>query len=175
MNYFSSFMNLMLSVQDEYSSVPVPFGFDSWLTFWLVVVISVANAILMVFVAYRFFQALQLCGYKLSGYFAWLKENKFEDWGRLLVLSFLSCAALIITNVLLDDFLVFKILSYIGLIFYALFTIVYIVNVFSVSKKTPLKYTGRIKRMLIVFGILVFVLTYLFMEISVINIPYFAA
>ena len=104
----ATIFNLMMSLEGEYSSVPVPFGFDSWLTFWLVIVISLANAVLMVFVSYRFFQSLQLTGYKLSGYFAWLKENKFEDWGRLLVLSFLSSAALVITNVLLDDFFIFK-------------------------------------------------------------------
>ena len=171
---FNSIFYMLSSIEGEYSSVPVPFGFDSWLTFWLVVVISLANAILMVFVGYRFFQSLQLSGYKLSGYFAWLKENKFEDWGRLLVLSFLSSAALVITNVLLEDFLIFKILTYIGLIFYALFTIVYIVNVFSVSKKTPLKYTGRMTRMIVVFGVLVFALTYFIMELSVINIPHFS-
>ena len=170
----STIFNLMLSLENEFSSVPIPFGFDSWLTFWLVIVISVANAILMVFVSYRFFQALQLTGYKLSGYFAWLKENKFEDWGRLLILSFLSSAALVITNVLLDDFFIFKILTYIGLIFYAVFTICYIVNVFNVSKKTPLKYTARMKRMLIIFGLLVFVGTYFLMQLSVLSIPYFS-
>lgn len=173
MNTFNVY-NLLLVTDQELASVPVPLGFDSWLTFWLVAVIALANAVLMTFVSYRFFQSLQLSGYRLPGYFAWLKENKFSDWGRLLILSFLSCAALIITNVLLEDFLVFKILTYIGLVFYAIFTIVYIVNVFSVSKKTPLKYTARMKRMIVVFGILVFLSTYFLMKLSLTNIPYFS-
>ena len=169
-----NFASLLLEIDQEFSAVPAPLGFDSWLTFWLIFVISVANAVLLTFVSYRFFQALQLSGYKVSGYFAWLKENKFADWGKLVILSFLSCASLVITNVLLEDFMVFKILTYVGLIFYAIFTIVYIVNVFAVSKKTPLKYTSRMNRMIIMFGLLVFASTFALMMFSIFNIPYFS-
>ena len=169
----TNFVQLILYSESELKAVPVPFGFDSWLTFWLIFVIAVGNAILMTFVSYKFFQVLQLSGYRLKGLFAWLKENKFADWGKLIVLSFLSSAALLITNVLLEDFLVFKIMTYLGLVFYALFTCVYIVNVFSVSKKTPLKQTSRMKRMIGVFSVLIFVITFVLLSVSVVSIPYF--
>ena len=167
------FLNMFIAAEKELAEVPAPLGFDTWLTFWLIVIVSLGNAILMGFVSYRFFQSLQLSGYRLKGYFAWLKENKLADWGRLLVLSFLSCAALVITNVLLEDFLVFKILAYLGLVFYVIFTVIYIVNVFSLSKKTPLKYTNRMKRMIGVFGLLVFISTFFLMKLGAQSIPYF--
>ncbi len=170
----TNFLNILLAGSgEELQNVPVPLGFDSWTTFWMVMFISVLNAVLMTFVSYKFFQALQLTGYKARGYFSWLKENKFSDWGRLIILSFLSTAALLITNVLLDDFIVFKIMTYIGLIFYVIFTLCYIRNVFSVEKKSPLKYTKRMIRMIIVFSVLVFVCTILLLMLSVISIPYF--
>lgn len=169
----TNLFQILLYSESELRAVPVPFGFDSWLTFWLIFVIAVGNAILMTFVSYKFFQVLQLSGYKLKGLFAWLKENKFADWGKLIVLSFLSSAALLITNVLLEDFLVFKIMTYIGLVFYVLFTCVYIFNVFSVSKKTPLKQTSRMKRMIGVFSVLIFVITFVLLSVSVVSIPYF--
>lgn len=173
MNYLSFANSLLMSSTEELANVPAPLGFDSWITFWLIMFISVANAVLLAFVSYKFFQVLQLSGYKLKGLFAWMKENKGSDWGRLVILSFLSCAALLITNVLLEDFLVYKIMTYLGLIFYAIFTVVYIINVFSVSKKTPLRYTKRMKRMIGIFAILVFVVTYVLLRVSVLNIPYF--
>ncbi|MBQ9790628.1 MAG: UDP-N-acetylmuramoyl-tripeptide--D-alanyl-D-alanine ligase [Clostridia bacterium] len=170
----STFLFQLLSAAEgELASVPVPLGFDSWTTFWMVIFISVLNAVLMTFVSYKFFQALQLSGYRIRGYFSWLKESKFSDWGRLIILSFLSTAALLITNVLLEDFIIFKIMTYLGLVFYAIFTICYIVNVFNVEKKSPLKYTKRMRRMLGVFAVLVAAITMLLLMLSVISIPYF--
>ena len=172
MNSFAKNL-LLVETADNLASVPVPLGFDSWTTFWMVIFISVLNSVLMTFVSYKFFQALQLNGYKAKGYFSWLKETKCSDWGRLVILSFLSTAALLITNVLLEDFIIFKIMTYIGLLFYVIFTVCYIVNVFQLEKKTPLKYTKRMRRLIGVFSVLVFVITTLLLVFSVGKIPYF--
>ena len=171
MNNYFAFSGLMLS--GELANVPAPLGFDSWTTFWLVIFISVLNSVLMTMVSYKFFQALQLGGYRARGYFSWLKETKCSDWGRLVILSFLSTAALLITNVLLEDFIIFKIMTYLGLIFYVIFSVCYIVNEFHISKKTPLKYTKRMRRLIAVFSILVFVITAVLLQVSVTGIPYF--
>ena len=89
----------------ELANVPSPLGFDSWLTFWLVLAISVLNGIVMLFTGYKFLQIIQLSGYKLKGYWQWLKDTKGAYWWRLVSLSLLSSAALLITNVLLEQFL----------------------------------------------------------------------
>jgi hypothetical protein len=100
-------MNFLLQT---FETVPAPLGFDTWLTFWLVSVISLINGVLMLFVGYKFLQILQLSGYKSKDYWVWVKTNKFKHWGRLVILSFLSSAALLVTNVLLEQFIKYKIL-----------------------------------------------------------------
>ncbi len=156
-----------------YNEVPTPFGFDNWLTFWLILVISILNAGLMNFVGYKFLQVLQLSGYKTKDYWAWMKSNKYKDWGRLIVLSFLSSAALLVTNVLLEQIIIYKIMTYAGLLFYFLFCFVYILNVYNVPQKTPLKYTHRMTRLCVVMNILVFLFTFAIMTASQLYVPYF--
>lgn len=168
-----NFSLFLLNSSKTLENVPAPFGFDSWLTFWLVALISVGNAILMAFAGYKFLQVLQLSSYKIKGYFRWIKDNKGNEWGRLIVLSFLSCSALLITNVLLEDFFVYKIMTYIGLVFYLIFCVVYIVNQYSAPQKVPLKYTKRMTRLVVVYSLLVFVLTAVILCLSVLYIPYF--
>ncbi len=156
-----------------FKDVPAPLGFENWLTFWLLLVLSLLNAVLMLFVGYKFLQVLQLSGYKHRDYFAWNKSTKFKDWGRLIVLSFLSSAALLVTNVLLEQFFVYKILTYIGLIFYFLFCSVYIVNVYNAPQKTPLKYTNRMSRLCVVLFVLVFAFSLFVLMLSSKFVPIF--
>ena len=164
-------MNILLN--SNLANVPAPLGFDNWITFWLVIAISVTNAILMCFAGYKFLQVVQLSSYRMKGYFGWIKETKGGWWGRLVILSFLSSAALLITNVLLEDFFKYKIMTYLGLIFYLIFCIVYIMNQYSAPQKSPLKYTSRMTRLVVVYAILVFILSMLFLNLSFLYIPYF--
>jgi len=167
-------MNLnFLILNKELADMPAPMGFENWLTFWMVIAVSVTNAALMIFAGYKFLQAIQLSNYKIKGYFSWIKETKGGQWGRLIVLSFLSSAALLITNVLLEDLFIYKIMTYIGLIFYLIFCIVYIVNQYSTPQKTPLKYTQRMTRLVVVYGVLIFILSMVFLNVSFLYIPYF--
>ena len=164
---------IMDNILLEPINMPAPFGFDSWLTFWLILTISVINAILMVFACYKLLQVFQLGGYRVKDYFDWFKSTKFSFWGRLVMLSFLSSAALLITNVLLEDFFKYKIMTYIGLVFYLIFVTFFIINQYTAPQKKPLKYTHRMTRMVIVLGIIVFILTFMMLNFSTINIPYF--
>lgn len=163
----------MILLSKELADMPAPFGFENWLTFWMVIAVSITNAVLMTFAGYKFLQVVQLSSYKMSGYWRWIKDTKAAWWGRLVMLSFLSTAALLITNVLLEDIFVYKIMTYIGLIFYLIFCIVYIVNQYTTPQKTPLKYTQRMTRMVVVYAILVFVLSMIFLNVSFLYIPYF--
>lgn len=166
-------MNYNFLLSSELVDMPAPLGFDSWLTFWLMIIISAANAVLMSFAAYKFFQVSQLTSYKMKGFWKWIKEDKGAQWGRLIILSFLSSAALLITNVLLQDFFVYKIMQYFGLLFYLLFALVYIINQYSIAQKTPLKYTHRMNRMIGAYSVLVFALTMVLLSVTIVYIPYF--
>lgn len=165
------FLKLVLS--DELHTMPAPSAFGTWTNFWMVIVVAAVNGILLCLAGYKFMQVIQLSGYKAKGMFEWLKETKFAMWARLCMLSFLSCAALLITNVLLSDFFKYKIMCYIGLLFYLLFSIVFIINIFQVPQKTPLKYTHRMWRMMSVNFIIVFIATVLIVNFGSNNIPYF--
>ena len=162
--------NLLLA---EPIDMPAPLGFESWLTFWLVIIISVVNAVMLVMAGYKFLQVLQLSNYRISGYFIWIKQDKGAYWGRLLILTFLSSAALLITNVLLENFIVYKIMTWLGLVFYFLFVTIFVVNQFQVTKKTPLRYTRRINRLIGVLFVLIFVATLFLLNFTTIYIPYF--
>lgn len=164
-------MQFILSV--EPTNMPAPLGFDTWLTFWMCIAIAMLNAIAMCFVGYRFLQVLQLSGYKIKGYFAWIAETKGKTWSGLLMLSVLSSAALLITNVLLSDFFKYKIMTYLGLGFYLIFLIVYIINMYALPMKTPLKYTPRLNRLMVVMFIFVFGITFVLTGVSDMNLPYF--
>jgi len=162
-----------LLLTSHLEDMPAPLGFDTWLTFWMVIAVCVTNTVLMIFAGYKFLQVVQLSSYKIKGYFGWIKDTKGSWWGRLIVLSFLSSAALLITNVLLSNFFKYKIMTYLGLIFYLIFCIIYIANQYSSPQKTPLKYTNRMTRMVVVYGVLIFVLSFVLMRLSVLHIKYF--
>lgn len=154
-------------------NMPAPLGFDGWLSFWMCIAIATVNTVAMCFVGYRFLQVLQLSGYKMKGYFAWIRDTKGKSWGGLCMLSVLSSAALLITNVLLSDFFKYKIMTYLGLVFYLIFLIVYIINMYALPMKTPLKYTHRLNRLMAVMAALVFLATFFLVAFSTIYIPYF--
>ena len=98
--------------------VPV---FAGYVDMFIFSVIAVLSTVLMVFVGYKLLQMLQLSGYKIKAYTKWFKETKFSYVSRLFMLSFLSLAAMLITNVLLADFFIDNIWSYISIFFYILF------------------------------------------------------
>lgn len=156
----------------EYLQMPAPFGMGDWLTFWLITVIAVVNGIIMLFVGYKFLQILQLSGYKLKGYFEWFKATKCKYVGRLVILSFLSTAALLVTNVLLEQFFIYKILTYLGLVFYFLFCVIFIINMYNAPQKVPLKYTKRMNRLCAVLFLVVTAVSFIVMTSSELYIPY---
>ncbi|MBQ7918260.1 MAG: UDP-N-acetylmuramoyl-tripeptide--D-alanyl-D-alanine ligase [Clostridia bacterium] len=137
--------------------------FDTSLDFIMFTIIMVISSILMIFVGYRLLQILQLTGYKLKSFLKWFKETKFSYVSRLFMLSFLSFLAMVVTGVLLGDFFTGKtyIFSYIGITFYILFSCLFIVNLFNAKQKSPLKYTKRMTRLVVVYVAIVAFVTWL--------------
>ena len=133
---------------------------------YIAIALSVANGILMCFASYKFFQIIQLSGYRIKGYFRWLKDTKANYVSRMALLSLLSIFCVLVTNALFDAYHTETLYSYIGLIFYFYFTIVFIVNLYHAPKKTPLKYTTRMTRLNVAMFIFVTLFSFFIIAIS---------
>ena len=142
------------------------------LDIFMVSLIAIISSVLMIFVGYKLLQMLQLTGYKLNGFVRWFKETKNSYISRLFMLSFLSIASMLITNVLLADFFVVQTLSYFSIMFYLLFSAIFIINLFTTKQKTPLKYTKRMTRLVVVFFLLTAVLSVGLAFVGLKFIPY---
>ena len=92
---------------------------------YISIALSAINGLLMCFASYKFFQMIQLSGYKLKGYFSWLKDTKAKYVSRMILLSLLSAFCVLVTSALFDIYHQDAIFSYLGLIFYFAFTIVF--------------------------------------------------
>lgn len=134
--------------------------------------ISIVSTILLVFVGYKLLQILQLTGYKLKGFFTWFKETKASYFSRLFMLTFLSVSSILMTNVLLVDFFVINIFKYSGILFFFLFSSLFITNLFSAKQKTPLRYTKRMTRFVVVYAIVTFVFSIITELFGYFFIPY---
>ncbi len=126
--------------------------------FYIALAIAIVNAFVLCFEGYKFLQVIQLSGYHTRGYFDWLNSSGGVYVGRLAIVAVLSSACMIVTNVILDGYSDY--LSYLGLIFYLLFSYIYIINVYYAPKKTPLKMTNRMNRAIILLFILCFVISF---------------
>ncbi len=134
--------------------------------FIITICLSLANGVLMCLAAYKLFQIIQLSGYKLKGYFLWLKDTKAKYVTRLIILSFLSLFCVLVTNALFDVYNSSTLYSYLGLIFYFYFSIVFIVNMHNSPKKIPLKATTRMTRLFVALFIFESVLTFFLIALS---------
>ena len=134
--------------------------------FYITLGLAVLNGVLMCFASYKFFQIIQLSGYKLKGYFLWLKDTKAKYVSRLLLLSLISLFCVLVTNALFDVYHSKAVYSYLGLIFYFYFTIVFIVNLYNAPKKVPLKNTTRMTRLMISTFIFVAILSFFLTVLS---------
>ena len=122
------------------------------------IILSCVNGVLMCLLASKFLHVIQLSGYKIVGYRAYLKETKWSYVARLLVLCFMSVLCVLVTNSLLDGYGEYY--SYIGLIFYFYFCTVFIINVYRAPQKTPLKQTHRMQRLTVVVFLLMSAITF---------------
>ena len=145
------------------------FDFSNW-HFYIAIILSAVNALILCFEGYKFLQVIQLSGYHTRGYFDWLKGSGGAYVGRLAMVVVLSLACMLVTNVILDNYSDY--LGYLGLIFYCLFSYIYIINVHLAPKKTPLKLTNRMNRANILMYILCFIFTFGLIILSSLYLPF---
>ena len=141
------------------------FSFQN-INLYIAIVLSLINGVLMCFASYKFFQMIQLSGYKIKGYFKWLRDTKGNYVTRMVLLSLLSIFCVLVTNALFDVYHTQELYSYIGLIFYFYFTIVFIVNLYHAPKKIPLKYTTRMTRLNVAMFIFVSLFSFIITALS---------
>ena len=139
--------------------------------FYILILLSVVNSAVLCFVSSKLFQIIQLAGYKIKGYNAWLKDTKIKFFGRLIMLSFLSLISVLVTNSLLGGF-GNGYFTYLGLIFYFYFCVVFIINMSKMPQKTPLKQTRRMNRLIITTSILMILITFGLTIISTEYLPF---
>ena len=136
--------------------------------FYIAIILSFLNAMLMCFEGYKFMQIIQLNGYHLTGYFGWLKNTREKYFGRIIMLVLLSVLAMVVTNVIFRIFAkpLQYYLSYLGLLFYFLFSGIFLKVLYNSPKKVPLKMTTRMTRSMAVFFVLCIGLTFALIMLS---------
>ncbi len=134
--------------------------------FYIAIALAIVNGAMMCMVGYKFLQVLQLGGYKMSSYVEWVKDTKGKYISRVAFLSFLSIAGVLVTNAVFDSYIENGYLSYLGLIFYFYFSIVFIKNLFDAPKKIPLKNTNRMSRLNICLFLIMTIVTFGLISLS---------
>jgi len=108
-------------------------------------------SVVVTLASYRMFQAFQLGSYRAREVSKWFKSTKFEYLIRYFALFFL---ALVVMGVYVASFFIFPVAHYFGALGFFLFGILFIVLAFRQAKKTPLKFTWRIRRLMITTAVL---------------------
>ncbi|MGN1100540.1 MAG: Mur ligase family protein [Christensenellales bacterium] len=109
-------------------------------------VLSIMNGILICFMAYKFLQTYQLNNYHLGRFLNWFKNTNGKYFLRLALVSLISTAGLLVTNILFDAY-VNGILGYAGLAFYFVIGILFAHYESKIPKKKPIVFTNRMKRL----------------------------
>lgn len=134
--------------------------------FYCTILLSILNGFVLLGVAYKFFQIVQLYGYKLSGFFKWQKQTKFKYLSQLVFFSVLGFGGLLVFNIVFASFNISKYFAYIGLIFYFSLGILLIARILGESKKTPLKDTKRMRRLQVIFFIFNVIFSFVIIVLS---------
>lgn len=134
--------------------------------FYVAIALAIVNGVLMCLVGYKFLQVLQQGGYKMRAYGEWLKDTKGKYVSRVVFLALLSIAGVLVTNAVFDSYIEDSYLSYLGLIFYFYFAIIFIKNLYEAPKKVPLRHTNRMIRLNICLFFLMAIVTFGLIAIS---------
>ncbi len=116
--------------------------------FFIAIVLALCNAVLLCVESKKFMQISQLNGYHLHGYMSWLTNTRGKYFLRVLMVVVLSALCILVTNVVFRIFVepLKYYLCYLGLVFYVMFSIIFIKVINKTPQKTPLVMTSRIKR-----------------------------
>lgn len=137
------------------------------LHFYLVLILSLFNIFILYIFNYKLIKNYQLSGYNLNKTYQTLCKNKYEN-----LIPFINFTLLVFCSMFAYNSLVcfvFKnlYLTYIGILFYFIFTYIFFRDTIkNTNKKSKLIITKRIMRFLIVFSIINFVFTFALIYLS---------
>lgn len=143
--------------------------------FILAIFVSIVNAVLLVLVANKFFQILQISGYKIRGYKLWVKDTKAKYISRVTMLALLSLACSLVVNFLFNSFSATNLFSYAGLVFYVVFCVLFIVHSIGSPQKTPLVQTRRMSRLMSLLFVLSVVISFALVMLSSVYLGFLGA
>ena len=149
MNFPINLLQDVLLPLEELNRIPELFEFFRVLGF---VIIGLINAVLMVALSLKGFQAIQQCGYKSGAYIKWLKRKDNVYLSRLSMLSILSVLGFLLINMALS-FIDHVLIKYAGFLVYFLFLAIYFTGEKKKSK-VPLVFTKRMIRLIVTFILL---------------------
>lgn len=136
----------------------------------LQIFVSLINAIILCLLGYKFLQILQLSDYKLAGYIEWAKDTKAKYLGRILSLVFLSLAWSLVINACLTRY--WEYISFLSIIPYVILSIIFRINIMNAKKKTPLKSTYRMARLVTTLFIICALASFGLLRLSDVLPPY---
>lgn len=137
------------------------------LHFYLVLILSLFNIFILYIFNYKLIKNYQLSGYNLNKTYQTLCENKYEY-----LISFINFTLLVFCSMFAYNSLVYFVfkniyLTYIGILFYFIFTYIFFRDIIkNTNKKNKLIITKRIMRFLIVFSVINFVFTFALIYLS---------
>jgi len=115
-------------------------------TFLFQIIFTPLAAIMLTFCGYKMYQVFQLSSYRAREVKKWFKSTKFEYAIRYFALAFFAMA---VASVFVAAFYIFPIALYFGGLAFFLFGAIFLVMLKKSAKKTPLKITWRIRRLII--------------------------
>ena len=124
-------------------------------------ILGIINTVFSLLLSYRFFQAIQQCGYIGADYYKWVFVKDNAKIKRLFSLSLLSILGFLLTNMAFS-FLNAPYVSYFGFVWYIFFLVIYLVGDLKRPNKVPLVKTKRMIRLFITFSILSLIFNLLF-------------
>ncbi len=114
-------------------------------------VFAVVSAALLTVMSLKLLQILQLSSYRARGVTDWFKSTKLDYPIRYFAAMFFSVVPMI---VYVACFGKYEYIEYIGLVFYLINTVMFIAITARQKNKTPLKFTHRVIRLVILSAIL---------------------
>ena len=127
--------------------------------------IGTVNAILMLLIAYRYFQVMQQCGYDGYEYKKWLLRKDNANLLGLTMLTQMSLLGFLLTNMAFSVFSGWWV-PFCGFVPYAIFLIVHLSGEKKAKNKLPLVLTRRLVRLMVVFAVLTIIFNILFIFIA---------
>ena len=122
--------------------------------------ISVLNAVLLLYASNKFLLAFQQFGYRSKRYASWLKSHQNVNYSRLMLLSLLGLLFFLVLNICFTSIVGKDVAVYVGFAAYLFFVFLYINTEHRSIAKLRLKITRRIVRLSVVYFIIVVLITF---------------